>query len=611
MSRRKSKTIIEATIQSAIKGNVVTEGPVDFAKSVAGGVKGAFQGVGGNYRANRAKTYMDTFAKKTQKNVEKYSKKAEKMAQKMQQSRNDAVQATGDRISQEIDDTKQRVQDLAADINYSFPASISPSKQTRYGQKAPRSGGKGEVGAFRDWFNQNYDVPWDSIGKTAQNQIIDQYIKAQGKGEQAQKVDDELEAALVGKKMQADPADKIDISPEDQAAIQKRGPESIISRGMGTPTAQKQSQVQPSPPGAQSPVQTPPGVVQTPQQRQSQPSGRVAQIPPPPPAGTQQIAKGPDAGQQSTGTQATMGGRKPMLPMNPDMGFAKTMMGQDPEKTERDVFSKPQLTLKDVGVNPKDFEMLDVAARQKNTDVLAMMNAMRFGNKEEAQKHLDSFMKSLQAKTVTPKDTEVDVKKTASGKTKGTAVGKKKLQKGTVAGKKKKKQTNIEMPPEKSTSSLKKIVDKSLGSAAKKYKIPSPNDLKSKGEREFEDAPTGEIEAQPLPLTKRREPTAPIPLSKKKKKKTEPYEVTQDRPKKVKPGKESVGVEEGPIMSMADFMARSADDPEQARKAKEKIDQERELQKPHSRKNKKGKVVIMDKDMGARKEDNFVSKKRR
>ena len=565
MSKKNSKIIIENAIQSAINGEVISEGPIDFAKSVAGGAKGAFQGVTGNFRANRAKTYMDTFAKKTQKSVAKYGQKAQKIADKMSQSRNDAVSATGDRIAQEIEDTEQRVQDLTADINQSFPSSISPSQQTRYGSRAPSKGGKGEVGAFRDWFNQNYDVPWDSIGKSAQGQIIDQYVQATAKGAKAQEIDDELEQELINRTSNVpDPADKIKVPPEDQASIQKKGPESIISRGMSQPPS-KQAVASPAsaaPPPAQKPV-TPPGVVQTPQTPKPAQAGPdvFSKLPRPAPQAAAPQLPSPKTPTDPTGRQAIT----PPAPQGPQQAKGDTI----PNKGAK---TPNKLGLSDLGVDQSEFGMINKAIQKRDSNALAMYNAMKFGDEKEAKSYLDKLRKSERAEA------------------------------GTQQLPRSPKKMELDSPPEKDTANLKKVVDKSLATSAGKYKVPSPDDVKSQGRRDFENAPTGEIEVEPS-----REPTAPIPLTKKKKKETNPYQVSQEKKKKVHPGKEAANpkVDEGPIMSMADFMARSADDPDQARQAKDKIDQERKASKRKKSKKDK-KVVIVDRDMNARKENNFV-----
>ena len=561
MSKKQSKIIIENAIQAAINGEVISEGPVDFAKSVAGGAKGAFQGVTGNFRANRAKTYMDTFAKKTQKSVAKYGQKAKKIADKMSQSRNDAVSATGDRIAQEIEDTEQRVQDLTADINQSFPSSISPSQQTKYGSRAPSKGGKGEVGAFRDWFNQNYDVPWDSIGKSAQSQVIDQYVQATAKGKEAQKIDNELEQELISRTSNVpDPADKIKVPPEDQASIQKKGPESIISRGMSQPPS-RQSVASPAGEKPTPPAQKPPGVVPTPQPQGGPDVFPKLPRPAPPQASAPQLPA-PKTPTDPTGRQAIV----PPTPQGPQQAKGDTL-------ADKGVKTPNKLGLSDIGVSQNEFGMINKAIQKRDSDALAMYNAMKFGDEKEAKSYLDKLRKSERSEA------------------------------GTQQLPKAQKKMELDSPPEKDTANLKKVVNKSLATSAGKYKVPSPDDVKSKGRREFENAPTGEMEVQPG-----REPTAPIPLTQKKKRETNPYQVSQEKKKKIQPGKEAVNPEldEGPIMSMSDFMARSADDPDQARQAKEKIDQERKASKRKKKSKKDKKVVIVDRDMNARKENNFV-----
>jgi len=182
MSKRASKKIIQEAVLAAVKGEVISEGPISFAKSIGAGIKGGAQTVGGNYRANRAKSYMDQYAKKSQKDVDKFGTKAVKQAQKMKSSSHPSVKQTGEKIEDEVADTKQRVQTVAQDIQQSFPSAVGQDPaggMTARGQKGAAVSTGGVLGGFYKWLQDEHGIDrQDFLGlaKAAQVPYTEKYL---------------------------------------------------------------------------------------------------------------------------------------------------------------------------------------------------------------------------------------------------------------------------------------------------------------------------------------------------------------------------------------------------------------------------------------------------
>lgn len=125
MSKGPSKLIIEQAIRDAIEGKVVSEGPVDFVKGVAGGIKGAAQVTMGNYRVNNTRSKIKTFADKTNKQLEKVSQDVAKSASKMIDSSNPAVSSTGQQLQDIMSDVRKQLQGTLDTLEDKFPAAVA------------------------------------------------------------------------------------------------------------------------------------------------------------------------------------------------------------------------------------------------------------------------------------------------------------------------------------------------------------------------------------------------------------------------------------------------------------------------------------------------------
>jgi len=245
------------------------------------------------------------------------------------------------------------------------------------------------------------------------------------------------------------------------------------------------------------------------------------------------------------------------------------------------------LDLPTVGATPEEVKLISKASEKANPTIDQLMTAMKWGDVQTAQQHLNALRQSGFKAPEATKATKAEKMPSAE-------------EKSTKALKKQ----QVQMPPEQQ---FKDIVGtaatQALPPAPQKYTPPSPAQLKPQGyvppsPKKFEKAmvrdPQGEGPAEPI-----------IPLTREKEKGAE----TPKKEKRAKQRKENTTGTEGdePIMTMADFMRQSKDDPEQISQAKQKIDQERELQKRPKKSKSKGKILIRDIDKGARIKSKFMT----
>jgi len=221
MKKADSKLIIENTIKSLINNDpILIEGPLDFAKGIGQGVVGAGQNVVGNFNVNRAKSYMDTFGKKTIKNMDSYAEKASNVAQKMQNSKNPAVQATGQEIEQTIQGTKEKIESAVDELNQSFPTAVGKPVSPPIQQQAkvqpsdqPLSKKEKQVKDFQAWFDGKFDIDWKSLGKPAQGKIIDQYFAEKGmKSSKDKESKEEKQQSPVAQSASSEPKEKTKVT---------------------------------------------------------------------------------------------------------------------------------------------------------------------------------------------------------------------------------------------------------------------------------------------------------------------------------------------------------------------------------------------------------------
>lgn len=563
MANKYSKKIIQEAIKASIEGRALNEFEVPGvagAKSVAGGVKGMFQGMGGNYRANRAKSFMTQMGQKTQKTYDKYAPKAIKHARKMQQSSNQSVQQTGQKIEDEVRDTGQRVKDLKADIDASFPGSISGTDGTaRMGD--PGSALRKDVPkddptvGFYKWLEVNHDINserFHKMGRKAQDDLVSFYLSAVAtkKGQQAKKEklaqklsqglgDDKQELKQTGQIQQA-PSQPVPQPPQpsSNSSNVKGDTDTVpqIQRRAATPQMPQQPSMKAAigdiiknKPMKLSPTDragVPPQVAQRmdpqklqqlkqqqPVQPQMQPISKPQQVP----------------------------GTRPLHDLPPDPHKAVTRPVQQP------------ISLKDIGLDSGTIGKLNTALKTDNPKVKKLegdlVNALKAGWGDVAKARISDILNVTQPmkQSVAPKGKNI---------------------KATQPMKKK----QVEMPPEKVVTGprdFKGQVDKALAK-----NVPS----------KFGGPPTvGTPEEKPKTQPLKVRVAEPTPKSQK----------TQNLKKVKKPSakRKKKQEEKMPIMSMADFMKSSKDDPEQKKQAREKIKQEKKYYK--SKAKRKGKKVLI------------------
>lgn len=549
MSKKYSKQIIQEAIQSAIDNEIILEGPINFAKSVGGGVKGAFQGMGGNYRANRARSYMTQLGNKTQKVFDKLGPKAVQQARKMQQSSNSAVKQTGEKIEDEVADTGERVKDLKSDIESSFPAGLDVGS-AQGGMKDPGSSRRGPIQkndptvGFYKWLDTTHGINSDNfhhLGKGAQDELVHNYLTAAAqhkiKGAKQQQLKQKLSQGLAQDEQEVEQTGKVQNVP---APFPK--PASPESKADTVPQVQRRDR------GAQPPRQQPSlraPVVDiiankplrlSPTDQRGVPPEVAKRMPPQPQPVSAQPQK-PVSKTFSALPQSQQGppAQKPIAPTR------SQQLGPvgSPSKIQTRPVQQP-LTLKDVGATQDEIKHL--SSLKSNDPIVQKLedelrNALSAGWADVARAKIDAI-KNQTRKTDT---------NTGSNSTKAL----------------KKKQ--LTMPPEKDFSTQ---MGKALKKSAPKPEIPKVPDRKT------------------VPFTK-----------------TEPMKVADEEPRKEKSTKavkkkkpsakrKSKKEEQDPVMSMADFMKSSENDPEQKRQAREKIKASKQNRKS---KNRGKKLLIQEK----------------
>jgi hypothetical protein len=168
MSNKPSRQIIEQAIRDAIEGKVISEGPADFIKGVAGGIKGAAQVTMGNYRVNNVRSKVQGFADKTNKQIEKLSQNVAGSAEKMVQSSNPAVSSTGKQVQAIMKNAREEIQSSLSELPEKFPAAVSGVVAPKQAQaQSPQAQTKASA-TPNEKQHQEFNAEYDRLSKNPQ-----------------------------------------------------------------------------------------------------------------------------------------------------------------------------------------------------------------------------------------------------------------------------------------------------------------------------------------------------------------------------------------------------------------------------------------------------------